>query len=61
MEFGLLGPFEVRDGERGVVLGSAQQRVVLGALLLNANRPVSLDRLLRCFGGSDLPARLRQW
>ena len=44
MHFGLLGPFEVTcDGER-LDLGRPKQRVVLAALLINANRVVSLDR-----------------
>src|SRR5688572_4331856 len=44
MYFGLLGPLEVTcDGEH-LDLGRPKQRIVLAALLVNANRVVSLDR-----------------
>lgn len=44
MHFRLLGPLEVtHDGEQ-LDLGRPKQRVVLAALLVNANRVVSLDR-----------------
>jgi DNA-binding SARP family transcriptional activator/tetratricopeptide (TPR) repeat protein len=44
VQFGLLGPLEVvYDGER-LELGRPKQRVVLAALLIRANRVVSLDR-----------------
>lgn len=45
MEFQLLGPLEARQGDRPVDLGDRQQRYVLAALLLEANKPVSVDRL----------------
>ncbi|HET7722321.1 MAG TPA: BTAD domain-containing putative transcriptional regulator, partial [Acidimicrobiales bacterium] len=44
VHFGLLGPLEATcDGEH-LDLGRPKQRVVLAALLVNANRVVSLDR-----------------
>ena len=55
MEYGVLGPLEVRDGERLIALGSSQQRAVLAALLLEANRPVSLDRLVEALWGEQPP------
>lgn len=47
MRFRILGPLEAHrpDGEP-VRLGSAKQRAVLAALLLDANRPVSTGRLI---------------
>src|SRR3954466_4682050 len=55
MRYGVLGPLEVRDGERVVVLGSSQQRPVLALLLLEANRPVSTDRLAEALWGEHPP------
>ena len=50
MDFCILGPMEVRDGERTVALGGAKQRALLALLLLHANEPVSMDHLIgrRC-------------
>jgi len=44
MHFGLLGPFEVTDDGRPLELGRPKQRAVLAAMLVHANRVVSLDR-----------------
>jgi DNA-binding SARP family transcriptional activator len=46
MDFRILGPLEVYDGERRVALGGAKQRALLGLLLLHANEVVSSDRLV---------------
>jgi DNA-binding SARP family transcriptional activator len=46
MEFRLLGPLEVVDGGRALDLGGPKQRALLALLLLDANRPVSRDRLI---------------
>ena len=46
MEFLVLGPLEVRNGERTVRLGAAKQRALLGVLLLHANETVSTARLV---------------
>ena len=40
MQFRLLGPVEVWDGDERIVLGGAKQRALLALLLLNANRTV---------------------
>ena len=40
VEFGLLGPLEVRVSGRAVPLGGPRQRAVLALLLLEANRVV---------------------
>jgi DNA-binding SARP family transcriptional activator len=45
LEFRLLGPLEVLDGERPVRLGGPKQRAALAILLLSANRVVSVERL----------------
>ena len=46
MDFRILGPLEVFDGDRPVALGGARQRALLGMLLLHANEVVSSDRLV---------------
>jgi DNA-binding SARP family transcriptional activator len=46
MEFRILGPLEVIDGGQRLRLGGVKQRAVLAILLLNANRVVSVDRLV---------------
>ena len=43
MDFRILGPLEVSDGDRQVALGGARQRALLGMLLLHANEVVSSD------------------
>jgi DNA-binding SARP family transcriptional activator len=45
MWFGVLGPLQVRDGERPVELPKGRQRVLLAALLVHAGRPVPADAL----------------
>jgi DNA-binding SARP family transcriptional activator/DNA-binding CsgD family transcriptional regulator len=53
LEFGVLGPLEVRrDGEL-VALGGQRQRTLLALLLVHANRMVTVDSLVdELFGGS---------
>src|SRR4051812_26147503 len=46
MDYRILGPLEIRRGDRPVLLRGAQQRAVLGALLLHPNEVVSRDRLI---------------
>jgi YVTN family beta-propeller protein len=46
MEFRILGPLEVLDGERPVQLGGPRQRSLLAILALHANEIVSRDRLI---------------
>ena len=52
MEFLVLGPLEVRNGEHTVRLGAAKQRALLGVLLLHANETVSTARLVDELGGN---------
>ena len=53
MDFKILGPLEVLDGERPVALGGARQRALLTLLLLHANEVVSNERLLADLWGDD--------
>ncbi|GAT64411.1 SARP family transcriptional regulator [Planomonospora sphaerica] len=46
MRFRMLGPLEVRNGERAAALGGARQKSALALLLLHANRTVATSRLL---------------
>ena len=56
MEFGILGPLEVRADGRAVALPGAKPRAVLAVLLLHANQPVSAQRLSIALWGEDAPA-----
>jgi class 3 adenylate cyclase/WD40 repeat protein len=53
--FGVLGPFEAQVGGRAVPLGAARQRVLLAALLAQANAVVSTDRLIDIVWGDEPP------
>jgi DNA-binding SARP family transcriptional activator len=55
VEFRILGPLEVLDGERALSLGGARQRAVLAVLLLHANHVVSSDRLIDELWGEEPP------
>ena len=55
MEFGILGPLEVRADGHAVPLGGVRPRAVLAVLALNANRPVSADRLALALWGEEAP------
>ena len=58
MRFRILGPLEVEDGGRQLELGGPRQRAVLAFLLLNANQPVPVARLLdTLWDGSTAGAR----
>ena len=54
MQFRILGPLEVADGDRLIPLAGAQ-RSVLALLLLSANEVVSADRLIGELWGDELP------
>jgi DNA-binding SARP family transcriptional activator len=56
MEFGILGPLEVRADGRAVALGGAKPRALLAMLLTHANQPVSAERLALALWGEDAPA-----
>ena len=55
LDFRILGPFEVRDGDDVVHLGGSKQRGVLAILLLSANTVVSSDRLVAELWGDAPP------
>lgn len=56
MEFRVLGPLEVREGQRIVELGAAKQRALLGVLLLHPNAFVSTSRLVEELWDEHPPA-----
>lgn len=55
LEFRLLGRVDVRRDGVPLPLGAAKQRAMLATLLVEANRPVSLDRLTEALWGSTAP------
>src|SRR2546423_7159638 len=55
MEFLVLGPLEVRDDGRVLPLGGTRKRALLALLLLNANRPVAIERLIDALWGERPP------
>src|SRR3954454_1362400 len=55
IEYRVLGPLEVREGDRPLPLGGAKQRALLALLLLNANRVVSRERLIDELWGDEPP------
>lgn len=59
VEFRILGPLELAAGSRRLDLGGARQQIVVAALLLSANRVVTMDRLLEAIYGEDLPPTCR--
>ncbi|MER5277881.1 BTAD domain-containing putative transcriptional regulator [Streptomyces sp. NPDC002809] len=56
MRFGLLGPVLLHDGARAAGVSSPKGRVLLAALLLQANRPVALEHLRNALWGEHPPA-----
>src|SRR3954469_12224422 len=55
MEFRVLGPLEVTDGDRPLALGGRKPRALLARLLLEPNRTVSVDRLVDDLWGEEVP------
>jgi DNA-binding SARP family transcriptional activator/RecA/RadA recombinase len=55
VQFDILGPLQVLDAGRPLVLGRPKQRAVLAILLLDAGRVVSLDRLVEEVWGPHSP------
>jgi DNA-binding SARP family transcriptional activator len=56
MEFRILGPLEVLDGDRPLALGGPKQRALLAVLLLHANDVVAVERLVDELWGESPPA-----
>ena len=59
MEFRILGPTEVLDGGRRLLLPSGRVRALLALLALHAGDPVSADRLIDELWGEDPPQTAR--
>jgi DNA-binding SARP family transcriptional activator len=55
MDFRILGPLEVADGDETLPVGGAKQRALLAILLLSANEVVSSDRLIDELWGERSP------
>jgi YVTN family beta-propeller protein len=55
MEYRILGPLEVFEGDRQLALGGTRQRALLAILLLHANEVVSTDRLVDELWGENPP------
>jgi DNA-binding SARP family transcriptional activator/ABC-type transport system substrate-binding protein len=60
VEFRLLGPLEVVDGERQIALGGTKQRSVLALLLLARGRPVPTDVLIEEIWNDGAPETVRK-
>jgi YVTN family beta-propeller protein len=56
MEFRVLGPLEVRDGDGELALGRGKQRALLAVLLIHAGDVVPADRLIDALWGQSPPA-----
>ena len=55
VEFRILGPLEVVDDDRAVVLGGQKQRALLGLLIVRAGQVVSTDKLVEELWGEEPP------
>jgi predicted ATPase/class 3 adenylate cyclase/DNA-binding SARP family transcriptional activator len=55
IEYRILGPLEVRDGDRELPLGGGKQRALLALLLVNANRTLGIDQIVDDLWGDDVP------
>jgi DNA-binding SARP family transcriptional activator len=56
MDYRILGPLEVTDQDREILLGGGRQRALLALLLLHANEVVSSERLIDQLWGDVPPA-----
>jgi DNA-binding SARP family transcriptional activator len=55
LEFGILGPLEVRAGDGPLEVGGPRQRSVLALLLLHANRVVATEAIVDALWGEQPP------
>jgi DNA-binding SARP family transcriptional activator len=60
MEFKILGPLEVADGERTVGFAGAKHRALLAMLLLHSNQIVSTERLIDALWEEEPPETARK-
>jgi YVTN family beta-propeller protein len=56
LDFRILGPFEVVDGDRELAMGGPQQRALLALLVLHRDEVVSSDRLIEELWAGRPPA-----
>ena len=56
LDFRILGPFEVVEGQRAVALGAPKERALLAILVLRRGEVVSSDRLIDQLWGERPPA-----
>ena len=59
MEFRILGPLEVSAGDGALKVGGPKQRAVLAHLILRANHPVPIERLIDGLWGEEPPETAR--
>ena len=60
MDFRLLGPFEVHDGDDAMPIGAFRQRAVLALLAIYAGQVLSSDRIIdEIWAGSPPPSALK--
>jgi DNA-binding SARP family transcriptional activator len=59
LEFRILGPLEVLDGDRAVALPRGRARALLARLILDAGNVVSTDRLISDLWGEVAPPTVR--
>jgi WD40 repeat protein/serine/threonine protein kinase len=59
MEFRVLGPLEIAEGDRPRTLGGPRQRTVLAHLILRANQAMDPDRLIDEVWGDEPPPAVR--
>ncbi|WP_170318858.1 AfsR/SARP family transcriptional regulator, partial [Allorhizocola rhizosphaerae] len=55
LRYELLGPLRARRGDVEIGLGGVKQQTVLAMLLLEPNRPVAVDRIVRTVWGMQPP------
>ncbi len=55
MEFKILGPLEVVDGDRQIPLGGPKRRALLAMLILRRGSVVAVDELIESLWGEDPP------
>ncbi len=57
MQFGVLGPLEVVEGDHRYTLGGPKQRAVLALLIAQVGKPVSVDTLIDSLYGDEASDR----